>query len=184
MSHNFHERIQEIAPPPTSPSHVPSEEVWTSVESKLGASLPAELKWFSQTYGLGTFRGSQTTAISIYSVGPDSFVNDINLELARFREIRGEQSDEAYPFNVFPEGDGLFPLGIDESDIWICWKCAGDPEQWPITVRWSWGEQGMREFDLPLTQFLTELFERSIELPCWPHPTFLDDMKFVPYSGP
>ncbi|WP_158264818.1 SMI1/KNR4 family protein [Blastopirellula marina] len=175
--------MKQLIPPPAQPSSRPTEQDWIETQARLGLELPPEWKAFLQTYGAGTFRGSETTALSIYSAGNPSFAEDVSYELERFREIRGDAPTADYPFRIFPEPAGLYPLGIDECDVWICWKCSGAPQEWPIAVRWTWGEQGIRTFDLPLSTFLVRLFERTLELPCWPEPTFLDDVKFVPYPA-
>ncbi len=40
----------------------------------------------------------------------------------------------------------------------------------------------MRVFEMSLSELLVSLFERKIELPCFPLPTFVDDVRFIPYE--
>ena len=105
-------------------------------------------------------------------------------ECERFREIRGDTQSTYYPFKVFPEEAGLLPFGADDCDVWLCWKTIGDPNEWPIAVRWAWGADGMKVFDLTLSEFLHGALSREIEIPCWPTPWFVDDLRFEAYDGP
>jgi hypothetical protein len=178
------DRLRALIPPPPSPACIPSSSDWRAVESELGTTLPGELLRFCTVYGLGTFRGTETTALSLGCPGYRGFVEDVRAECQRLRDIRGGRKSRDYPFDVFPDEGGLLPLGLDENDVWLCWATHGPPDRWPVVVRWTWGLDGMRAFEMPLSELLVGLFERSIELPCWPLPTFADDVRFVPFGAP
>jgi SMI1-KNR4 cell-wall len=177
------DRLQELIPPPQTPTCTSTAGDWLKIKSELGLDFPKELKEFCAVYGMGTFRGSETTAFSIYCPWR-GFVDDMRRENQRLREIRSPVKSEDYPFDVFPEEGGLLPLGSDECDAWLCWATKGLPDTWPIVVRWTWGLNGMQSFDLSLSEFLVSILKRKIELPCWPLPWFVDDVRFVPYEGP
>lgn len=176
------DKLLRLIPPPAAPTCVPVASDWNHVQSELGVTLPEELRQFSTAYGLGTFRGAETTALSIGCPGYRGYVGDIKAECQRLRDIRGAARNEDHPFDVFPDPGGLLPLGLDECDVWLCWATTSAPESWPIVVRWTWGAQGMRTFHRPLSDLLLALFERKVELPCWPLPAFVDDVRFVPYQ--
>jgi hypothetical protein len=177
------ERLCELCPPPKVPICSPTASDWATVVSELGVHLPNELFRLCAVYGTGTFRGTETTALSVYCPGHKGFVPHMRLECERLQEIRGAHKTDDHPFDVFPAEGGWLPLGGDENDVWLCWVTKGDPKHWPIVVRWTWGVEGMRTFNLPLTEFLVAILERKIELPCWPDPAFVDDVQFVPYEG-
>ncbi len=177
------DQLQEILPPPNEAVNPPTNEDWAMVEKTFGMPLPSELFSFSRTYGTGTIRGKKNTAVSIYNPGQPEFIQILQFECQRLRDIRGTHKTLDKPFDVFPERGGLLPLGSDECDVWICWEVSGIPEKWPIIVRWSWGIFGMRRFELSLTEFLVRILKRQIELPGWPRPTFFDQIEFVPYRG-
>ncbi len=177
-------RLRQLIPPPASPTFVPTASEWAQVALELDVALPEELLEFSNAYGLGTFRGTETTALSIWCPGHPNFISSVWDECQRYRDCRGPQRSRHHPFDVFPDTGGLLPLGGDENDVWLCWATEGNPANWPIVVRWTWGDEGMRAFNMPLSEFLTGIFERRIALPCWPEPTFLDDVQFVPYQPP
>jgi hypothetical protein len=176
------DQLQRLVPPPEVPAYVPTESDWVQVRAELGVDFPEELRRFCAVYGMGTFRGAETTALSVGCPGYLGFVADFRSELQRLREIRGPRQSDDYPFAVFPEDRGLLPLALDECDVWICWVSRGRPDEWPILVRWTWGVAGLRVFDMPLSELLVALFDRTIELPCFPPPTFVDDVRFVPYE--
>ena len=117
---------------------------------------------------MGTIRGAEATAVSISCPGYGGFAEIVEQECERFREIRGSAKSKDFPFDVFPDKAGLLPFGADECDVWLCWITTGNPNEWPIVVRWAWGTEGMRDFNMPLTEFLVNIIERKIELPCWP----------------
>src|SRR5205823_6661892 len=129
----------------------------------------------------GTFRGTENTALMVGCPGYPGFVDNFRWECQRLRDIRGPCRSEDYPFDVFPDEGGILPLALDECDVWLCWVARRRTEDWPIFVRWTWGLEGMKIFEMPLSKLLVSLFEREIELPCFPLPTFIDDVRFVPY---
>jgi hypothetical protein len=175
-------QLQSLVPPPVVPAHVPTAGDWDRAEAELGIVFPEELRRICAVYGAGTFRGVYTTALGVMCPGYPEFIANYQFELRRLRDIRGPHETDDHPFAVFPEDGGILPLALDENDIWICWVAKGKPEEWPLLVRWDWGLEGRRIFDMPLSNLLAALFERTIELPCFPLPTFVDDVRFVPYQ--
>ncbi|MFO0796384.1 MAG: hypothetical protein U0804_02845 [Gemmataceae bacterium] len=177
------EKFLHMFPPPKTPTGAPTANEWNRIQNKLSESLPDELFRFHAAYGVGTFRGEETTALSVCFPSAYDSIENTHHELQRLRDIRGASRSEDQPFDVFPDSGGLLPLGLDENDVWLCWATVGRPENWPIVVRWTWGVQGMRTFHMPLSELMVALFERTIELPCWPLPTFIDNVRFVPYQA-
>lgn len=171
-------RLKEILAPPANPVDPPSEKVWDSVRSTLGINLPTNLLTMSKVYGTGMIRGEEMTGLGIYNPGHPNYIRDAQNELQRLRDTRGPVKDSDMPFDVFPDENGLFPFGIDENDVWLCWQVSSHSNEWPIVIRWKYGLDGMEKFEMPLFDFLVRVFERTIELPCWPEPTFVDDMRF------
>jgi hypothetical protein len=176
-------RLCELIPPPSDPSHVPSAEDWERVQAELGTRLPHELFQFATVYGEGTFRGTEATAFGVCSPRYPSFVEMVRFQCERYRECRGDHKDKYHPYDTFPDEGGLFPFGGDETDVWLCWSAKGDPNRWPIVVRWTCGLEGMRTLELSLIDFLVNVLERKLDLPCWPKPFFVDDVRFEPYRG-
>jgi hypothetical protein len=177
------DRLRRIVAPPDTPTFVPTASDWLRVQSELGVDFPEEHRQFCDLYGMGTFRGSETTALSVWCPGYPQFVEDFRFECQRLRDIRGPVRNEDHPFDVFPNEGGILPLALDECDVWLCWVTHSRPADWPILVRWSWGTDGMSVFDMPLSTLLVALFERRIDLPCFPPPTFTDNVRFIPYES-
>jgi hypothetical protein len=177
-------KLQELVSPPKIPRCPTSDSDWKKVQSDLKTKLPSELKTFSQVYGMGIFRGTETTALSIYAPSYPGFVEVVQYECNRFRSMNARKDYAHYPFDLFPDDGGLLPLGVDESGYCLFWETGGDPENYPIVVHWTFGKCGMARFEMTLSELLVALLERTVELPCWPLPAFVDDVEFIPYNGP
>jgi hypothetical protein len=179
------DKLCGLVEPPKAASHAPASETWNVIEGQIGVGLPRELKAFCSKYGIGSFRAEESPALNIWCPGEGpKFVDELRAECKRYLDARGENRSDDFPYNVFPEAGGLLPLGSDDNDVWLCWVTNGPADTWQIAVRWTWGINGLRTFNLTLCQFLVSLFKREIELPCWPSPMFEEHLHFVPYEGP
>ena len=176
-------RLSKLIPPPEVPTYVPTEADWEILAKRLGTNLPDSVKELCSVYGMGTFRGNQATAISIHCPGYRGGVDDFINEYDRLKEVRGTHISNEQPFNVFPEENGILPLGLDETDVWLCWKTTEKVNDWEIVVRWTFGPNGLKTFNMGLCEFLVALFERKITLPCWPPPHFTDSVHFAPFTA-
>ncbi len=93
------DRLCELFPPPNIPVCPTTLSAWAKVKAELGTDLPEELLRFSTLYGLGTFRGTETTALSIFCPGYSGFVDTIHFNLSIvMRDCRGEHKDERPSF--------------------------------------------------------------------------------------
>jgi hypothetical protein len=180
MNNNL-KRLQELVPPPKNPTFIPTPTDWRNCRAELGINLPDELLQFCQVYGFGTFRGTEMTSLSVRCPGYPKYVDGVRVECRRYRDCRGQVRSNDYPFDVFPDEGGLFPFGYDENDIWLCWATHGPSARWPIVVRWDPGLDRIETIEMSLCEFLVSLFDLKLEMPCFPPPSFVDEVQFVPF---
>lgn len=85
-----------------------------------------------------------------------------------------------YKHNIFPEKDGLFPLGRTDGGCLMWWHTAPKPGNWEIVVydENSWEYE---RYDMQLCEFIYKYFTRQIS--CKGFPDSLRDEEepcFVP----
>src|ERR1043166_334357 len=154
-------KLKKLVPPPSRPFELGTIEQWTSVESKLGLSLPCDYRDFVLTYGTGLFAGFYI----IYS--PFTVIKAANL-CAQIETVCQQDRDfkrdfpEAVPYQIYPERPGLLPWGGDENGNYYYWLTDGAPDSWKVISDEVRGDS-FQEHGCCMTDFLYDVLTGKIE---------------------
>lgn len=175
-------KLNRIMPPPQTPVEVPTERDEQLTELVTG-KLPKDYFPFLRSYGSGSVAGF----ITIFS--PASLNPHLNL-LKRMTEILEDKrqmrkADPTWePIPLFPEPNGIIPLGCTGNGNEIFWRTRGNPERWswPILV-WEPRGAGFQEFDCDLTSFLVQILSRETICNHFPDDFPESSIAFEPYES-
>ena len=87
--------------------------------------------------------------------------SQISLKLDALKTLARDFGEKC-PYPLFPEDDGLLPLGITDNGDVIHWLRRGEPNDWKIVVNEARGPR-YEEFDGDVTSFLRRMLTREIE---------------------
>lgn len=129
-------KIIELAPPPKNPIHVGSANSWREIQRHFGGMLPACLDEYGRTYGSGYFESDDEYGLTFQIFNPHdpAYANNVEDFCQNYVGLR-EDSPEFYPYNCFPERDGLFPLGVTGGSTPCCTfylLLTDDPENYAV----------------------------------------------------
>lgn len=105
----------------------------------------------------------------------------IEQECQNYRYFK-EKFPEEYHHNIFPEKDGLFPLGRTDGGCLLWWQTALEPEKWSIVIYdenfWDY-----EKYDMQLCEFLYKYFTCQIDCGGFPDSLREDEKpRFVPHE--
>ena len=168
----FIEKIKNIVPPPKK-IFLPS--LLSETEEKISLLLPKDYCELIKIYGAGTFGGFLNILVPYidtfeYSllkfmeidkknyIACKSVVNSFQLNQNDPRLLDGWKIGNFY--NYFPEKNGILPWGKypEGNEYTFYWKTSGD--SWNVVVYDDL--YGYKEFDMPMTEFLYNLFIGNI----------------------
>lgn len=119
------------------------------VEEHYNIKYPDDYIEFVTKYGIGQFIDYISIYVPINSEAYYKEKEDICLNYKKFRT----KFPNEYTHNIFPEDNGLLPLGVtdDGSEIW--WKTNKEKEKWTIVVydENSWDYE---EYQMQVCEFL------------------------------
>lgn len=116
------ELLKKLAPPPARPVAAGAPHLWGAVENELGTPLPRDYKEFIETYGAGGFYDFLEVS-SPFSKRSSGLV-------AWFKSMGATYRNDYAP--IFPEPEGLLPMGGDENGDTLFWRTRGAPEDWTV----------------------------------------------------
>ena len=161
-----------IVAPPTHPIETGAEAAWRAVESKLKVSYPRDLHDLMVAYGSGMFTNSSGgDVVYFYNPFAAHYVEFLKGEHGDLREYRREEGKDEFEYPVFPRSPGVFLLGRASMEYDIFYLTHGEPDQWPVMVR-SVGDSTFERYQMPLSQFLAELFGGKKRMAPWPAKWF------------
>lgn len=152
------EALLSITPPPKKPREAGSGRSWLEIESALGTGLPIDYKEYINLYGTGELGGM----IWVYNPFSESrhgqnLLVRLSEVLGSWRATRMRFGEEACPYPLYPEPDGLLPWGHVDTGAELFWQTSGDPAQWTVVVNESRGPE-FQKFEESMSGFLTSLF--------------------------
>lgn len=178
------EKITKLIPVPEFPVCTGDSQQYKQVIEQLGIELPQDYFMLISKYGLGIFLDCITiynpytdnkyynlfnainTERAIYNDSKAFFEFDKNNQHPKIVEFNKKQmklsgaSGVGYPFNFYPEKNGLIPCGTWDSAYMFYWNTASNP--WSIIV---YGEDEFYfEYDMCITEFLFKLFTNDISI--------------------
>lgn len=152
--------LMSVIPPPQQVLDPGNHESWLAFQKDLGISLPSELFDLATNYGTGSFAQGILTVYNPFSA---TYRGDFGSLLRWLSEWR--KSAERFPYGIFPERPGLFPLARDDGGGALFWLTEGDPEVWPIVF--SYECEVWERWEMPLTTFLAKAFSNDISVFSW-----------------
>ncbi|MGL6076475.1 MAG: SMI1/KNR4 family protein [Fimbriiglobus sp.] len=148
------QELQELAQ--WDPSRVVRRD-WSLIEARIGCSLPQDFKDVVDSFGLGQWREW------LIPFGPQFLPDCYDINIAPWEMIEGEvsflkslTSEERaadFPFDYFPENNGLFPFATTVQADRLCWQMSGKPNEWPMVVCAS-RDTAYRVYQMSFTDFL------------------------------
>lgn len=172
----FFDKLANVLHPPGGIDSVSIKKNIELVERHFNLKFPKDYVQFITNYGSGQINGF----ISIYSaVNSPAYYEMIEWECRNYHDFK-EKFPKEYKHNIFPEKDGLFPLGRTDGGCLMWWHTAPEPENWEIVVydENSWEYE---RYDMQLCEFIYKYFTRQIS--CKGFPDSLRDEEepcFVP----
>jgi hypothetical protein len=152
------ENLISIMPPPEAPIEA-SGTTWVSVESAVGTILPGDYRAFIEKYGSGRISGFVWIFNPFSKRQSINLVSQLSVQTDALKSL-AQDFGEKCPYPLFPENDGLLPLGMTDNGDVIHWLTKGKPNDWKIVVNEARGPR-YEEFDSNLTSFLWEILTRA-----------------------
>lgn len=170
----YYEKLKSLIAPPKSPVYIGTENMHKKIDERLGIKLPDDYYKIIETYGAGSFHNCNKL-FDLVVFNP--YINDSNLNLftqikeygESYRSLRedcGNQSNiceyspynsqiyEGYPFNYYPEKNGLIIWGwIDGGDFSFYYLPT--TENWSIVVYDD--IDGYMIFEIGIAEFIYKL---------------------------
>lgn len=159
----FFDKLTDLLQPPSNVDSNSIEKNIEFVEKHYKLKFPKDYIQFIATYGSGQI----DEFISIYSIiNSPAYYEMIERECQCYRNFK-EMFSKEYQHNIFPEKDGLYPLGRTDGGCLIWWQTALEPEDWVIVVydENSWEYE---EYDMQLCEFLYKYFTKQINCKGFP----------------
>ncbi len=150
------ENLIKAVPPPAAPSES-FRGPWEPVEAEIGRELPPDYKDFVRLYGGGYFFGGTVMICVAGAATPGARLErHVPLVCSTFTPF-----DDRMPYRLWPEADGLIPLGGTNGGDQIFWLTEDDPAAWKVVV-WGRGLGSFEVFDCDVTDFLAGLASGEI----------------------
>jgi len=154
--------LLQLIPPPLSP--VENQGNWRDVETRLGTILPADYKWFIETYGTGWICHDFLFVLNAFTKD-----DSLNLQacgeriLQPYRMIEGQPANEYNPNPVYPESGGILPWGFSSHGHETLWLTRGDPDTWSVVFHDADRLESRLYENTCMTQFLVTLLSETID---------------------
>lgn len=150
------ERLIKAVAPPDKPS---------ATEGDIPQGIPALPRDYLSligAYGSGSFYVEQVGDLVIL-LNPYShdYLKRSQDELDMAREVKRTEGDDYIPYEIYPKSPGLLIWGYGEDRKHYFWLTEGKPDEWPVIVMYD--IEIFTRFDVPMTEFLRQLFCGEIE---------------------
>ena len=153
----YFDKLTNLLSPPDDIDSISIERNVELVEEHFKIIFPDDYIKFIMRYGSGQIN----EFISIYStINSSAYYEMIERECQNYRNLKKEFPTK-YIYSVFPEKEGLFPLGRTDGGCLIWWHTASEPKNWTIVVydENSWNYE---KYDMQLCEFLYKYFTKQI----------------------
>jgi hypothetical protein len=167
------QKLLRVAPPPSAPEGTGTPSDWKVLEAELGFKFPEDYKELIGAYGVGTFADFFGVLTPFHSSPRHCPYREwLAARLEGLRFAKSEYPEEAVPFPVHPEPDGLFPWGYTENGGLMCWL-KGDRDLQPSIICLDSGyTKDYDSFELTVVQFIEKWLTRKIAVPSLTPPDF------------
>ena len=127
-----------VLPPPKKMQIKEKSKGWISIEKEIGTALPADYKWFIETYGSGEIGNFVKLWNPFLSNKYQNLIERVKEHLKRLRLIRSSLPEEVWekevPYPLYPENEGLLPFGSSINGDVFYWQTKGIPDEWHIII--------------------------------------------------
>jgi hypothetical protein len=177
--------LLQIAPPPSKPVGSCSPEQWHQLETELGIRFPEDYKQFIGTYGDGRFADFVGIPHPFHSAPKSgTYASFVRLRLEGIRWFQREAPKHAAQFPVYPQTEGLFPVGYTDNGGTIFWLMQGPPDSWPVVCFPRSYTKDFEVLKLALTVVLGRWLNRTLKIRALtppdlfplPSPTFVSSL--------
>ena len=160
------ETLERALAPPSRAVETGDHAAWDSVDESLGVNLPGDYKQLVSRYGTGCIDDF------LWVLNPFTQNDNLNLviqadaKLDALRQLRDEFG-VGLPYPLFIEGEGLYPWAFtDNGDVLYLLIRKGLVVR-TVVIGDSGGNE-WQEFDGTVTEFLTALVARRIDIGFFP----------------
>jgi len=147
-------RLARLLPPPAKPVDVGTDAQWRAAEKKLGSPFPEDYKRLTRMYGYLTLNQGELRIRNAFRDGTGAGNLFEWLQVLREREELNKEL-EFSTLPVWPEKDGLLPIGGTPNSHTLCYRTRGKPADWTIAVLSR--EDAFEEHPCGLVEFLTRM---------------------------
>ena len=165
-------QLQSLAPPPANAVYAGTASEWTSVESRLGTTLPEDYKQLINLYGAGSFGGyvcPLTPFAPDMGTGSRFSLYRAVTALKIIEPFQQEAPEDFQPFPVYPAVGGLLPWGWECSDAGLqCWRTEGNANSWSNVILDSDWSAEYHEYPVSVTNFLVKWLTGQIVISHYP----------------
>lgn len=132
MTFPFQALVELLPPPDVS---VENYGEWAQIERQLGTSLPADYKWFIETYGTGSICIEFVRVLNPFA--DNRAGNLLTCGATTLEWLRKDQQctdGRVNHFPVFPETGGILPWGTSGNGHDFFWLTQGEPDTWSVVL--------------------------------------------------
>ncbi len=139
---------------------------WEKVEYNLGFSLPKDYKDFIDYYGTGGVNNFFWLHTPFTNVGHMNFEKHGQLMLETYQHVK-ELYPELYIHEIYPNKNGILPIGYTDNGDEIYWKTNDETSLWQIIVYDNLGER-IIEYPMGMAEWIYRLVSKEINCEIFP----------------
>lgn len=156
---------------------------WKAVETQLGVQLPADYKWYIETYGLG-YVCDLLMVISPFPSGRN--LSDFNSWAAlNMQRCADTGYLQPHSYSYYPSQGGLLAFAKTLDYNWLFWETAGAADVWRIVVLCQAPQRLIKSEYNSIVELLLALLELRVAIePGSPisEGSFEEPQDFIPYD--
>lgn len=165
-------KLNKILIPPSKA--VVDEPNWTLLEDLFNIAFPRDFKEFTACYGVGQI--GNFININVPFLPVDDYLKEVNYLCSNYSDSKCKFPDK-YTFSIYPEKNGLFPLGSTDNGDELWWLMNSDPEKWEIVIyaSRSWD---FCKYPMGFVEFLYKYLTKEIKCEIFPSEIPTDNPEF------
>lgn len=174
---DYFKLLQDVLIKPDEVYNTGSKEMWEEFEGETSIHFPDDYKELISTYGtggIGDFLWFLTPFAEDENV---NYTERADVLLEAYQTSKGN-SPEYFPFNVYPEENGLLPWGYTENGDELYWKTGAAFEDWEIVVYES-ASPDYYSYKMSLSEFLYKIITKELECDIFPDDLFEEEVIYT-----
>lgn len=156
-------KLRQILTQATTPKHTDKRTFWDRSQNELGVQLPKAWCTVAENYGSGTIRTALNARSYTWIYNPLSprFTQQVAKVCDAQNKLVKAHGGPLAIYPLYPEANGYFPLGEDDSENTFWFQMIDNADRWPIVV-WEVALDNVLRFDMPLDAFLASLLSGDL----------------------